>query len=61
MLDYETFQKEQEQLKDAPAEEQKAFYKRVLDEEIAPTKVRLLSYFNYARLFYYEGDFHTVR
>lgn len=61
MLDYETFQKEQERLKDAPAEEQKAFYKRVLDEEMAPTKVRLLSYFNYALLFYYEGDFHTVR
>lgn len=45
----------------APAEKQKAFYKKILDEQQEPTKVRLLAYFHYALLFYQEGDFHTVR
>ena len=60
-MDYETFQQEQSRLENAPAAEQKEFYKRILEEQTDPTKVRLLSYFNYALLFYYEGDFHTVR
>lgn len=60
-MDYETFQAECEQLKDAPAAQQKAFYQRVLDEETEPTKVRLLSYFYYALLLYRDGDFRKVR
>ena len=60
-MDYETFQAECEQLKDAPATQQKAFYQCVLNEETDPTKVRLLSYFYYALLLYREGQFRKVR
>lgn len=44
-----------------PPEKKKAFYKQILDGQQEPTKVLLLAYFNYALLFYQEGDFHAVR
>lgn len=60
-MDYKTFQKKCEQLEDAPVEQQKDFYQSVLNEELSPTKVRLLAYFYYALLFYHEGNFRKVR
>ena len=60
-MDNETFQREYEQIKSANTEQQKEFYQRVLDEENAPTKVRLLSRFYYSLIFYREGNFRKVR
>ena len=60
-MDNETFQKEYQKIKSAPVEQQKMFYRRVLNEDNAPTKARLLAYFYYSLLFYQEGDFRKVR
>ncbi len=53
----ETFLNEKERVDKLPLQDQKEFYERVLKEEKEPTSVRLLTYFNYAVLFYYEGNF----
>ena len=60
-MDSKTFQREHEQIKSATTEQQKEFYQRVLEEETAPTKVRLLSRFYYSLIFYREGNFRKVR
>lgn len=49
------------EIEQQPAEAQKAFYEQVLEDEQEKNKVRLLAHFNYALLFYYEGNFKCVR
>ena len=56
-MNYDTFLKEKERVAKLSEQEQKAFYGKILEEEKEPTSVRLLAYFNYAVLFYYEGNF----
>ena len=60
-MNYETFLKEKERVADLPVQEQKAFYAKVLEEEQQESSVRLQAYFQYAVLFYYEGDFRKAR
>lgn len=60
-MNYEVFLKEKEQVKKLSVQEQKAFYAKLLETEQAETSVRLLAYFEYAVLFYYEGDFRRAR
>ena len=59
-MNYETFLKEKERIADLPDQEQKDFYAKVLEEEQKESSVKLLAYFNYAVLFYYEGDFRRT-
>ncbi|WP_455722001.1 ATP-binding protein [Agathobacter sp.] len=56
-MKYDTFLKEKERVAKLSVEEQKKFYAKLLEEETDPTSVRLQSYFQYAVLFYYEGNF----
>lgn len=60
-MEYEIFLEEKERAEALSSEEQKAFYRKVLKEEQEKSSVRMLAYFNYARLFYYEGDFQKAR
>lgn len=59
-MNYETFLKEKERIADLPDQEQKDFYAKVLEEEQKESDVKLLAYFQYAVLFYYEGDFRRT-
>lgn len=59
-MDYESFIRKTEEIKEWSLEEQEDFYQKVLEEEAEETKVRLLAYFNYASLFYYHGDFRKA-
>lgn len=59
-MTYETFLKEKERVDNLPVQEQKEFYANILEKEKEPTSVRLLTYFNYAVLFYYEGNFRRT-
>lgn len=59
-MDYESFIHECEEIKERSMEEQEDFYKKVLEEEVQESKVRLLAYFDYASLFYYHGDFRKA-
>ena len=59
-MDYETFQRENTKVEEAPTGQKKAFYQKLLEEEPAPSKVRLMAYFHLARLYYQEGDFRKV-
>ena len=60
-MNYEQFLKEKQQIADLPVQEQKDFYAKVLDEERQESSVRLLAYFEYAAIFYYEGNFRKAR
>ncbi|MDD6324599.1 MAG: hypothetical protein PUA72_03320 [Lachnospiraceae bacterium] len=60
-MDYNTFLKEKERVKALTVQQQKDFYEKVLEEEQQESSVRLLAYFEYAALFYYEGDFRKAR
>lgn len=57
----ENFLKEKERIEKRSTEEQKAFYRQVLEEETEKSAIRLQAYFYYARLFYLEGDFRRTR
>lgn len=59
-MDYDTFLKEQERIEELPEQEQKDFYEKILEEEQKETSVKMLAYFHYAVLFYYEGDFRRT-
>ena len=59
-MNYDTFLKEKERIADLPVQEQKDFYAKVLEEEQSESSVKLLAYFHYAVLFYYEGDFRKT-
>ena len=61
MMNYETFMKEKDRIAELPDEEQKRFYEKVLEEEKEDSSVKLLAYFQYAVLFYYEGNFRKAR
>ena len=56
-MKYDTFLKEKERVAKLSVQEQKNFYAKLLEEETDPTSIRLQSYFQYAVLFYYEGNF----
>lgn len=60
-MTYEFFLEKMKEIEQQPAEAQKAFYEQVLEDEQEKNKVRLLAHFNYALLFYYEGNFKRVR
>ena len=60
IMDYEIFQRESAKLENAPVEQKKAFYQKLLKEEPAPSRARLMAYFQLALLYYQEGDFHKV-
>lgn len=60
-MNYLTFMQERERIDKLSVEKQKEFYARVLEEEQAETPVRLEAYFDYAVLFYYEGDFRKTK
>ena len=60
-MEYQAFLKEIERLDAEPVEEQKLFYAQTLKKEQQHTKIRLLAYFHYAVLFYYEGNFRKVQ
>ena len=60
-MNYITFMQERERIDKLSVEKQKEFYARVLEEEQAETSVRLEAYFDYAVLFYYEGDFRRTK
>lgn len=60
-MTYETFLKEKERVANLPVQEQKAFYAKILEEEQQESSIRLQAYFQYAVLFYYEGDFRKAR
>ncbi len=59
-MNYDTFLKEKERVEELSVEEQKEFYAKILEEEQKESSVRLLAYFQYAVLFYYEGDFRRT-
>lgn len=61
MINYETFMKEKDRIAELPDEEQKRFYEKVLEEEKEDSSVKLRAYFQYAVLFYYEGNFRKAR
>lgn len=56
----EDFLAQKEQMDQAPAEAQKAFYARWLEKESMKSETRLKACFYYARLFYQEGDFRKA-
>ena len=60
-MNYDTFLKEKERVDNLSEPEQKDFYARVLEEEQHESSVRLLAYFEYAKLFYFDGDFRKAR
>ena len=60
-MTYEDFLEKKKEIEQQPAEAQKVFYEQVLEEEQEKNKVRLLAHFNYALLFYYDGNFKRVR
>ena len=60
-MKYDTFLKEKERVEKLSVQEQKDFYAKVLEEEQQESSVKLLAYFQYAVLFYYEGDFRKAR
>ena len=60
-MDMDTFIREKEQIKKKSVEEQKGYYKNLLETEPAGSAIRLQAYFHYARLFYEDGDFHKSR
>lgn len=60
-MNYDTFLKEKERVENLPEPEQKDFYAGILEEECHESSVRLLAYFEYAKLFYFDGDFRKAR
>ena len=60
-MNYDTFLKEKERIANLPVQEQKEFYARILEEEQQESSIRLQAYFQYAVLFYYEGNFRKAR
>lgn len=60
-MNYETFLKEKERVESLSVQEQKDFYARILEEEQKESSIRLQAYFEYASLFYFEGDFRKAR
>ncbi len=60
-MEYDTFLKEKERVSQLSVEEQKAFYANILKQERLESSIRLQAYFQYAVLFYYEGDFRKAR
>ena len=60
-MNIDTFQKEQERVAGLPVQEQKDFYANILETETQESGVRLEAYFQYAVLFYYEGNFRKAR
>ena len=59
-MNYETFLKERDRVAGLSVQEQKDFYAEILEEEQKESSIRLLAYFHYAVLFYYEGDFRRT-
>ena len=60
-MDYDKFLKEMEHVESLPSEEQKAFYMQILKEHQNKSKIEIMAYFQYALLFYYEGDFRKTK
>lgn len=60
IMKYETFLKEKERIANFSVQEQKDFYAHILEEEQSPSAIRLQAYFQYAVLFYYEGNFQKT-
>lgn len=59
-MDYKNFLKEKEQIDQLSADEQKIFYRQLLKNKRAKTRVRVHASFCYGRLFYQEGDFRKT-
>ena len=60
-MNYEAFLKEKERVECLSVQEQKDFYAKVLEEEQKESGVRMQAYFEYASLYYFEGDFRKAR
>ena len=60
-MDRETFRMKKEQIQSLSLEIQKQFYLDVIHSEVGTTTVKLLAYFDYACLYYYDGDFRKAR
>ena len=60
-MNFETFIAQKEQIEKKSNEEQKIFYQNLLKTETDHTRIRLQAYFQYAKLFYQEGDFRKSR
>lgn len=60
-MNYDTFLKEKERVAQLSVQEQKDFYATILEEEQQESAMRLQAYFEYAVLFYYEGNFRKAR
>lgn len=56
-MDYDDFLKQNEKMEQLSTEEQKAFYKQLLENKHDKTEVRVHASFCYGHLFYQEGDF----
>ncbi len=57
----EKFLEEKEKMAQLTVDEQKVFYEQVLEIEQEQSAVRLMAYFQYALLFYHEGNFRKAR
>ena len=60
-MDIDTFLTNKEQMEKKSIEEQKAFYENLMETEKAYSLVQLQAYFQYAMLFYQDGDFRKTR
>ncbi len=60
-MNYDSFKKEKERVAELSEQEQKDFYANILQTETQESSVRLEAYFEYAALFYYEGNFRKAR
>lgn len=61
MMNYEEFMQKSRQMESESVLARKTFYADILAQETEKTAVRMAAYFQYALLFYYEGDFLTAR
>ncbi len=60
-MNYDTYLQEKERIEKLPVPQQKQFFAKILEEERTESNVRLQAYFDYAVLFYYEGDFRRTK
>ncbi|MDD6325088.1 MAG: ATP-binding protein [Lachnospiraceae bacterium] len=60
-MNYKQFLAEVDRVGTLPVEEQKQFYAEILEKEQRKSKVRMLACFQYALLFYHEGDFQMTK